>query len=96
MMSWSMSLGLNSCSSIGFRSSVAGLPNEKKKTCGKPKVRKVPLKVSDEEVRELRRIHDAGGYTVREIHEAHCKDKITLAYLQNILAYTVRAKASLM
>ena len=94
MSEWTMNLGVNSCSSVGFRSGTGGLAySSSSKKLVKAPTRKQPLKISDEEVRSLRAEYEKGGITKKELFERRCVGKITYNYMSMILDYITRRKA---
>jgi hypothetical protein len=90
-MSWFINLGINSSSSIGYRSQIAGSLIGKK-TAAKKERKKQPLPLTDTEVKNLRAVYEAGGISQRELYDTYVKGKMTYSGMQNILYYITRTK----
>lgn len=88
--------GLSGCSNNGRRchTSANVYDTAKKEIKTVPKTPKREPKLSDDEVRTIRRLHES-GWKPQQIFDEHVSGKMTFAGMMNILRYTTRASASL-
>ena len=82
-MTWFINLGINSSSSMGHRTCV-GVPTSKKFGSTKTSSRKIQLPLSDDEVRFIRKLDEAGIHK-KQIYDDHVKGKMTYTGMCNIL-----------
>ena len=84
-MTWFINLGINSTSSMGYRTGQRTIVDGTKRYGNtKSSNRKTPLPLSDDEVRFIRRLYEA-NIPRKQIYDDHVKGKMTYAGMCNIL-----------
>jgi hypothetical protein len=84
-MTWFINLGINSTSSMGYRTGQRTIVDGTKRYgTTKAKGRKTPLPLSDEEVRFIRKL-DEVNIPRKQIFDDHVKGKMTYHGMINIL-----------
>ena len=88
-MSWSIALGVNSCNVAGFRTSVRCTDSTKHRR--PPSKRKIPLPLSDAEVRMIRQLHETGT-APSVIFKEYVEGRMTYSGMMSILNWLTRTK----